>query len=156
MTREPSPCHLFLYYSFSVEIDGERLNLLLNVGKAINDGSYHIYDITKNKKRRTANQSPTGLSRVEKTDAMKNSSSINSISENDKNVNSITNNILTGDKGTVLLSPIVKIKNRSAQQAREQTALIAGRYRKEPSIVREVQASSKAETIAAEHDNAQL
>ena len=47
---------------------------------------------------------------------------------------------------------IVKIKNRSAQQSREQTALIAGRYRKEPSIARDAQASSKAETIAAEHD----
>lgn len=85
----------FSYYSFSVEIDGERLDLLINVGMAKNDGSHHIYDITKDKKRRAANQSSTGLSRVEKTDAMKNSSSINSISESNKNVNSLTNNILT-------------------------------------------------------------
>lgn len=54
------------------------------------------------------------------------------------------------------MSPVVKIKNRSAQQSSEQTALIAGRYREEPSIVRDARASSKEETIAAEHDNAHL
>jgi len=45
----------------------------------------------------------------------------------------------------------LKIKNRSAQQSREQTTQMAGRYREEPSIVRNARASNQVESIATEY-----
>ena len=77
----------FSYYTISFTLDGEPYDILINIGKAINDNSLHVYDITKNdKKRRTANQSPTGLSRDTKSGAMKNGSSTDSITEKTENV----------------------------------------------------------------------
>lgn len=74
----------FRYYEISVEFEGERHDILLNVGQAINDGKYHIYDITSktDKKRRIAGRAPLGLSQVTKTGAIKNDSSTDSISQN--------------------------------------------------------------------------
>lgn len=107
----------FSYYAVSIKFNGQEYSIVLNVGQSKNDNKYHIYDITNlNEKRRAANQSPTGLSQVTKTDAIKNDSSdsgnpilsnprksveqtvsrtttsTNSIPENSQNVNSISEN----------------------------------------------------------------
>ena len=37
----------FWYYKAEVRFKGQEFPLYVNVGKAINDGTYHIYDITK-------------------------------------------------------------------------------------------------------------
>ncbi len=77
----------FYYYSLTVKMGSDSCDILINIGRTKNDGIHHIYDITKdNKKRRSANQSPTGLSRPV-GNAMKNASSIDSITENSQNVN---------------------------------------------------------------------
>lgn len=76
------------YYAVSVEYEGELYDILVNVGRAQNDGKYHIYDITKNNiEKRTAHQSSTGVSRPV-GNAIKSSSSISSIPENSEKVNS--------------------------------------------------------------------
>lgn len=74
----------FRYYSLTVKFKDQSFDILLNVGKSKYDSKYHIYDITKN--RRAANQSPTGLSRSV-DNAMKNSSSTDSIPDSSENVN---------------------------------------------------------------------
>ena len=78
----------FLYYAVSISFEGENYDILLNVGHSKYDGKYHIYDITKNniEKRRTANQSSTGLSRPV-GNAIKNSSSTDSISQTSRKIN---------------------------------------------------------------------
>lgn len=66
----------FRYYSFSVKYGADTFDMILNVGRAKNDGSYHVYDITK--KQRAANRSSTDLARPV-GHALKSSSSNNSI-----------------------------------------------------------------------------
>ena len=82
----------FSYYAVTVSFNNQNFDIVVNVGRSKNNGTYHIYDITK--KRRTANQSSTGLSRPG-GNAIKNSSSINSISDFGENVNSLEENYLT-------------------------------------------------------------
>ncbi len=74
----------FRYYSATVSFEGEAYGILLNVGHSKYKDEYHIYDITK--KGSTANQSSTGLSRPV-GNAMKNSSSENSVSQDSGFVN---------------------------------------------------------------------
>lgn len=74
----------FHYYDVSARYNGETYNLWLNVGVAKNDGTNHIYDITKD--GRAANQSSTDLSRPVGY-AMKNSSTIDSISQTESKSN---------------------------------------------------------------------
>ncbi len=96
----------FSYYRARVEFEGSTFDILVNVGKTKNDGTYHIYDITPhNENGRTAGQAPPGLSRVTKTGAIRNGSSIDSITENRENVkrngenNSKTNFSLSAEGG---------------------------------------------------------
>ena len=78
----------FLYYESIVKYDGEVFPLYLNVGKGINDGKYHLYDITK-KIRDTANRI-NGLERPKPNEgyAQENDISTNNISQKTKIVNS--------------------------------------------------------------------
>lgn len=74
----------FRYYSIKVSFNGQIYDILLNVGHSRNKDEYHIYDITN--KKRTANQSSTGLSQPVGY-AMKSSSSDTIISQPGENVN---------------------------------------------------------------------
>ncbi len=78
----------FCYYQAMVQYDGEVFAVYLNVGRAKNDGQYHLYDITK-KIRDTADRM-NGLERPKPNEgyAIKNGVSMDSISENGENVNS--------------------------------------------------------------------
>lgn len=78
----------FLYYESIVKYDGEVFPLYLNVGKAINDGKYHLYDITK-KIRDTANRI-NGLERPKPNEgyAQENDISKDSVPQNSKFVKS--------------------------------------------------------------------
>ena len=43
----------FSYYGVTVSISGNTYDIVINVGKAKNDGTHHIYDITpRNKKQK--------------------------------------------------------------------------------------------------------
>ena len=75
----------FRYYSVKVSFNGQIYDILLNVGHSKYKDEYHIYDITN--KKRTANQSSTGLSQPVGY-AMKSSSSNTIISRPSENVNS--------------------------------------------------------------------
>ncbi len=77
----------FYYYEATVKYDGEIFNVYLDVGRARNDGTYHIYDIT-NKIRDTANRI-NGLERPKPNEgyALTNGISNNSISKNADYVN---------------------------------------------------------------------
>ena len=75
----------FRYYSVKVSFNGQIYDILLNVGHSKYKDEYHIYDITN--KKRTANQSSTGLSQPV-GDAMKSSSSETIISQKPNSVNS--------------------------------------------------------------------
>ena len=79
----------FRYYAVTVEFEGQTYDLLLNVGRARNNQSYHIYDITKN--RGAANRSSTDLSRPG-GNAMTNSPSNSSIPQNPRNSNTQSQN----------------------------------------------------------------
>ena len=79
----------FRYYAVTVEFEGQAYDLLLNVGRARNNQSYHIYDITKN--RGAANRSSTDLSRPV-GNAMTNSPSDSSISQNTQKSNTQSQN----------------------------------------------------------------
>ncbi|MBR6604118.1 MAG: hypothetical protein IKK94_08895, partial [Clostridia bacterium] len=74
----------FCYYKADVRYEDEIFPIYINVGKAINDGSYHIYDITK-KIRDTADRI-NGLERPKPNEgyAQRNDISNNSISQNEK------------------------------------------------------------------------
>ena len=77
----------FFYYVANVRIGVETFPVYLNVGKAKNDGTYHIYDIT-NKIKDTADRI-NGLERPKPNEgyALKNGISNNSISQISQNVN---------------------------------------------------------------------
>ena len=77
----------FLYYKADVRFKGEEFPLYVNVGKAKNDGSFHIYDITK-KIRDTADRI-NGLERPNQNEgnALESDISNNSI----RNSNGIVN-----------------------------------------------------------------
>lgn len=85
----------FCYYRAQAKYNGEIIELFLNVGRDINGGRYHIYDIT-NKIRDTADRI-NGLERPKPNEgyALTNGVSINSISENGDTVN---NNYAQSDK----------------------------------------------------------
>ena len=55
MNPEHNKFNYFCYYKANVSYEGETFPVYLNVGRAKNDGSYHIYDVTK-KIRDTANR----------------------------------------------------------------------------------------------------
>lgn len=74
----------FYYYKVNVKYNKETFPSYLNVGKAKNDGKYHIYDITKPKKRNTADRI-NGLSRPV-GNAIESSVSNNSITNSSENV----------------------------------------------------------------------
>ena len=78
----------FYYYETTVKFREEIFPVYLNVGKAKNDGKYHIYDIT-NKIRDTADRI-NGLERPKPNEgyALKNGISTKSIPQNSENVNS--------------------------------------------------------------------
>lgn len=78
----------FYYYETTVKFGEEIFPVYLNVGKAKNDGKYHIYDIT-NKIRDTADRI-NGLERPKPNEgyALKNGISTKSIPQNSENVNS--------------------------------------------------------------------
>lgn len=78
----------FAYYGINVEFEGKRFALFLNVGRAKNDGQYHIYDITE-KLRDTANRI-NGLERPKPNEgyALKNDVSTDIIDQNKSTVNS--------------------------------------------------------------------
>ena len=77
----------FYYYKATVVYDGETFPIYLNVGRAINDGKYHIYDIT-NKIRDTADRI-NGLERPKPNEgyALTNGISNKSIPQESENVN---------------------------------------------------------------------
>ncbi len=99
----------FLYYSAIVNFENHNYYIVVNVGRAKNDGKYHIYDITKDK--RAANQSTTGLSRPV-GNAIKNSSSVDSIPESSENVNTELKNksdsVRDGDFASELIASIAE------------------------------------------------
>lgn len=104
----------FSYYRARVEFDGSTFDILVNVGKAKNDGTYHIYDITPhNKKGRTAGQASPGLSRVTKTGAIRNGSSNDSITENRENVKR------NGENNSKTNFSLAAEGENTAQEARE-------------------------------------
>ncbi len=78
----------FCYYHTKVEYDGNVFSLFINVGRAKNDGKYHIYDITE-KIRDTANRI-NGLERPKPNEgyALKNDVSNDIIDQNKPTVNS--------------------------------------------------------------------
>ena len=53
----------FSYYKIKVSYEGEQFEILINVGKAKNDGSYHIYSITNYNQKGFAGRASLGLSR---------------------------------------------------------------------------------------------
>lgn len=75
----------FRYYSFSIKYGSNTFEMLLNVGRSKYNKEYHIYDITKNG-RATNQASPDLVRSVD--NALKNSSSNNSISQTSENINS--------------------------------------------------------------------
>lgn len=84
---------LFYYYEATVKYDGETFPVYLNIGRAKNDGKYHIYDIT-NKIRDTADRI-NGLERPKPNEgyALKNGISNSSIHQNGVNVKSKTKKV---------------------------------------------------------------
>lgn len=82
----------FLYYQANVKFGNEIFPVYLNIGKAKNDGKYHIYDIT-NKIKDTADRI-NGLERPKPNEgyALKNGISNNSVHQNSEIVNSHTEN----------------------------------------------------------------
>ena len=80
--RDSNPVHnkfdFFYYYKLDVSLGGETFPVYLNVGRAKNDGKFHIYDIT-NKIRDTADRM-NGLERPV-GNALKNGVPINSIAQ---------------------------------------------------------------------------
>ncbi len=84
----------FCYYRAVVRYGKETFPIYLNVGRAINDGKYHIYDITK-KIKDTANRI-NGLERPKPNEgyALENDVSIDSISENGEKSNSFSKKTL--------------------------------------------------------------
>ena len=77
----------FYYYKANVIYEGETFPIYLNVGRATNDGKYHIYDIT-NKIRDTADRI-NGLERPKPNEgyALTNGISNNSIPQESEDVN---------------------------------------------------------------------
>ncbi len=75
---------LFYYYKMDVSFEGENFPIYLNVGRAKNDGKFHIYDIT-NKIRDTADRI-NGLERPV-GNALTNGIPNNRIPQNSENVN---------------------------------------------------------------------
>ena len=94
--EDKNPVHnkfnYFCYYEATVRYAGKEFPVYLNVGKAINDGSYHIYDITE-KIRDTANRI-NGLERPKPNEgyALKNDVSIDSIPDSAEKSNSFEEN----------------------------------------------------------------
>ncbi len=77
----------FYYYEAAVKYDGEIFNIYLNVGRATNDKSYHLYDITQ-KLRDTAHRiNGVGRPKPNEGYALKNGISNNIIYKTAKNVN---------------------------------------------------------------------
>lgn len=77
----------FWYYRAEVRFKGQKFSLYVNVGRATNDRTYHIYDITK-KIRDTADRTD-GLERPMETkgDALESGIFNNSIRNTEQNVN---------------------------------------------------------------------
>jgi hypothetical protein len=77
----------FLYYQAVAKYDDELFPLYINVGKALNDKKYHIYDITK-KLRDTANRI-NGLEQpsIDEGDTLESDISDDNISQNTDSVN---------------------------------------------------------------------
>lgn len=77
----------FCYYKSDVKYDGEVFPLYLNVGRAINTGEYHLYDIT-NKTRDTADRI-NGLERPKPNEgyALTNGVSDTNVAQNATDVN---------------------------------------------------------------------
>jgi len=99
----------FCYYKADVRYEGDEFPLFLNVGRGINDGKYHIYDIT-NKIRDTADRI-NGLERPKPNEgyALTNGISNSSISQNkEKNNPSDKNSLETTVKNAE--SPLEKAK----------------------------------------------
>ena len=97
----------FCYYKATVRYGNETFSLYLNVGKGINDGKYHIYDITK-KIRDTADRI-NGLERPKPNEgyALENDISNNSISQNTENVNTDSENNSLRDSDIEFMSEMV-------------------------------------------------
>ena len=86
----------FCYYVANVKYGDETFPIYLNVGLAINDNAYHLYDIT-NRIRDTADRI-NGLERPKPKEgyALTNGVSTYSLSENDQNVNNESANDAAG------------------------------------------------------------
>lgn len=100
----------FYYYKVNVKYGKDIFPIFVNVGRARNDATYHIYDITQ-KLRDTAHR-VNDVERLEKSDALKNSISENSLSYSLNNVNPDSKNSLpeTDSKGKFSLSePVEKV-----------------------------------------------
>ena len=84
----------FSYYAITIKFNDQSYDILINVGRAKNDGSHHIYDITKNNIKKE--ESPTGHLPVWSRPvghAITNDSSINSIPDSEENVNTSSEKI---------------------------------------------------------------
>lgn len=71
----------FYYYALNVELDGKKFGIWLNIGKAKNDGTNHIYAVTNKKESPTKSEWSPAASRVSR-----NGSFNNSISQKDETV----------------------------------------------------------------------
>lgn len=102
----------FYYYKATVVYDGETFPIYLNVGRAINDGKYHIYDIT-NKIRDTADRI-NGLERPKPNEgyALTNGISNKSIPQESENVN--RNFSTNSEMGSRSISTMLEARYSSA------------------------------------------
>ncbi len=100
--EDKNPTHnkfdYFCYYKADVRYDDEVFSIYLNVGRTINDGSYHLYDIT-NKIKDTADRI-NGLGRPKPNEgyALTNGIFTKNIPQNKHSVNdSVENNLSKSD-----------------------------------------------------------
>ncbi|MBQ9113915.1 MAG: hypothetical protein IJY05_03225 [Clostridia bacterium] len=103
----------FSYYKIKVSFEGETFAVLLNVGRAKNNGRYHIYSITNYNKKRVAGRASLGLSRPV-GNAIKNDSSTTIIHEtSEKSTQNQENSDIIKD---ILAKRLVAVLNESGTE----------------------------------------
>ena len=109
----------FSYYAITVKFNNQNYDILINVGRAKNDGSHHIYDITKNNIKKE--ESPTGHLPVWSRPvghAITNDSSINSIPDSEENVNTSSQK----NRNSLNTSDPLRYKSTTAELLSEATS----------------------------------